>query len=120
MTIDEWISRAKIEENHYPAMSEDYHNLSEWLEELQKLRKENSELKRLLKLAMEHMRMLADSIRSQDDECSCCGLCAYDGDFSIGESGGYYGECPGFGSDECFVWEHADEAKGLIENAGTN
>lgn len=80
------------------------------------LMRENAELKRLLKLAVEHMRMLADSIRNQEDECSCCGLCAYDGDFSTGESGDFFSECPGFESDECFVWKHADEARGVIEN----
>lgn len=86
------------------------------VEAVKNLQKENAELKRLLKLAVEDMRFLADSIRNQEDECSCCGLCAYEGDFSTGESGDYFHECPGFESDECFLWKHADEVKGLIEN----
>ncbi|MGN0592859.1 MAG: hypothetical protein ACI4JQ_06410 [Ruminococcus sp.] len=82
--------------------------------QIEQMKQENADLKRLLKLAVEHMRILADSIRSQADECSCCGLCAYDGDFAVGESGDYLSECPGFESNECFVWEHAEEALKLI------
>lgn len=96
MTIEDWIDKASIEERNYPAMSEDYHNLTKWLEELQKLRKENAEMKRLLKLAIEHL----------SDDIPICENCKkLDTD-----------ECDPESDCSCFEWLYSDEAKGLIEN----
>lgn len=72
------------------------------IEALEKLQKENAELKRLLKLAVEE---LVPDI---------CDYCVFDGSKQCEEENAMLG-C---GNTACqFVyWRHYDEVKGLIEN----
>lgn len=123
MTIEDWISKASIEERNYPAMSGDYHNLAQWLEELQGLRtnyckqkeinlelveeneelkNQNAELKRLLKLAVEDLNMLARNAAVK---------CRYD--IFITKQVKIDGIGGSISQDK---WRYSNEAKGLIEN----
>jgi hypothetical protein len=54
--------------------------------------------------AEEDMKNIVDAVREAHCDGTCCFACKYDADFSIGESGNYLNECPGFDRDDCFEW----------------
>jgi len=54
--------------------------------------------------AVEDMKNIVDAVREAHCDGTCCFACKYDADFSIGESGNYLNECPGFDRDDCFEW----------------
>ena len=59
--------------------------------------------------AIEDMKLIVDTVREKHGDDSCCFACKYDADFSIGESGDYMNECPGFDCDNCFLWRGMKE-----------
>ena len=60
--------------------------------------------------AVEDMKNIVDAVREAHCDETCCFACKYDADFSIGESGNYLNECPGFDRDDCFEWRGPHEA----------
>lgn len=54
--------------------------------------------------AVEDMKLIADAIREERCDETCCFACKYNADFSVTDSGSFANECPGFDRDDCFKW----------------
>lgn len=68
---------------------------------IEALEKEEEYKKRITEL-VELIETFAQEIREKYVDTDSCGLCEYDADFSIGESGCPMNECPGFERNDCF------------------
>lgn len=78
------------------SLSEGY--LAEAIEALKKEKEYKKRITELVKL----IETFAQEIREKYVGTDFCGLCEYDADFSIGESGCSMNECPGFDRNDCF------------------
>ena len=74
------------------------------------LEKEKEYKKRITEL-VKIIETFAQEIREKYVDTDSCGLCEYDADFSIGESGCSMNECPGFDRDDCFSLEKSFREK---------
>ena len=97
--------QAHIREMEYSDADEAFvlNSLSEgyFAEAINALKKEKEYKKRITEL-VELIEISAQQIREKYVDTDSCGLCEYDADFSIGESGCSMNECPGFERDDCF------------------
>lgn len=55
---------------------------------------------------------ICKDVRERHGSDDVCGLCEYDGS-TLGESGDWYPECPGFETDECFCMKESFKQKYL-------
>ena len=96
MTVDEAIQHCYDVANKLcDECGEEHLQLAKWLEELKRMKQENAELKRLLKLAAEDMK------------CNqfVCNICKYSRSCLKHEK-----------NFECFEWCYADNVTGMIED----
>lgn len=61
--------------------------------------------------AVEDMKCMADVVREEYCDETICGLCIYDCDMGITQSGDYANECPGFERNDCFKWRGAGKER---------
>ena len=96
MTVDEAIQHCYDVANKLcDECGEEHLQLAKWLEELKRIKQENTKLKRLLKLAVEDMK------------CNqfMCNICKHSRSCLKHEK-----------NFECFEWRYADNVKGMIED----
>ena len=97
MTVDEAIQHCYDVANKLcDECGEEHLQLAKWLEELKRMKQENTKLKRLLKLAVEDMK------------CNqfVCNLCKHSRSACLKHEKNF----------ECFEWRYADNVKGMIED----
>lgn len=101
--------------NTYGNRLADYEETDLTVEQIKSLQEENTKLKELLKIACESLKEMSDTERNTHGDDIICGHCKYGDCVSLGCEGDYIGECPGFESDECFVWSYQDKADELLK-----
>lgn len=87
---------------------QEHEQLLEWLEDYKELRTVNTELKRLLMLAMDSMQIM-----SRADGCISCSQCNYNEPIGEDKNGDMINS-PHCDKSDCFEWEHYDEAMKLL------
>ena len=117
MTLEQAIQHCKEVAIEYEAKGECYEcgkehrQLAEWLEDYKELRTVNTELKRLLMLAMDSMQVM-----SRADGCISCSQCNYGAPIGEDENGDFI-ISPHCDKSDCFEWNHHDEAMKLLGGA---
>ena len=103
MTVDEAIQHCYDVANKLcDECGEEHLQLAKWLEELKRIKQENAELKRLLKLAAKELTP------------DICDYCIYNGSKHCEEENAEL-ECGNMACQFAY-WRHYDEVKGLISD----